>query len=118
MTEEEKRFVTFWANQRLHKKQYLRRFSVGLPVAALIAAAVLANFLSGWYKKADAAVHADSSVIFVVVIAVVAIMVFIMVFTAHHKWDRNEAAYQELMAKQEDANQENKTERVDEVNSD
>jgi hypothetical protein len=96
MTEEEKRFVAFWQEQRLRKKQYLRRFSIGFPLGVLVAAAILVNFLSGWYKRADAALHADSSVIVVVVVALSAIVAFITVFSAHHQWDRNEAEYQRL----------------------
>jgi hypothetical protein len=67
----------------------------------LIGVAVLINFLSGWYKRADMELHSDSSVIVVVLIAVVGIVVFMTIFSAHHKWDQNELHYQELIQKKE-----------------
>ncbi len=47
------------------------------------------------------ALHMDSSVIIVVLIASIGIVVFITVFSAHHKWDQNELHYGELMARKE-----------------
>ena len=46
--------------------------------------------------------HADSSVIIVVLIAIVAIVVFITIFSARHKWDMNEQHYHELMLKKKE----------------
>ena len=99
LTSEEQKFLTYWGQERLHKKKYLRRFSIGLPLASLVAVAVLVNFLSGWYKRADTALRSNSSVIIVVMIALVGIVVFITIFSAHHRWDRNEAFYQELLSR-------------------
>jgi ATP/ADP translocase len=99
MTIEEKKFVAYWEEQRVNKKRFLRRLSIGLPVGALLATAILINFLSGWYKRADAALNSDSSVIIVVVVAMIGIVIFITIFSAHHKWDRNEAFYQELISR-------------------
>jgi hypothetical protein len=45
--------------------------------------------------------HADSSVIFVVLIAALAIVVFITIFSARHRWDQNEQLYQEILNKKE-----------------
>ena len=42
--------------------------------------------------------------IIVVLIAGLAIVVFITLFSAHHKWDQNELHYQELMAREEKNN--------------
>src|SRR5689334_11340199 len=101
VTTEEEKFLDYWGGQRLHKKSFLRKFSIGLPLGVFIAAALLINFFSGWYKKADMELHSDSSVIIVVLIAVLAIVVFITIFSARHRWDQNEQLYQEILKKKE-----------------
>jgi amino acid transporter len=101
LTPQEEDFIRYWSDQRLRKKQFLRKFSIGMPLGVLIAVALLINFLSGWYKKADMVLHSDTSVIFVVLIAMIGIVVFITIFSAHHKWDQNELYYNELLYKKE-----------------
>jgi ATP/ADP translocase len=101
MTEQEEDFLKYWQEQRKEKKKFLRKFSIGLPLAVLIAAAVLINFLSGWYKRAAMELRSHSSVILVVLVALLGIVVFITLFSAHHRWDQNELHYQELLRKKE-----------------
>ncbi|GAC1424025.1 MAG: hypothetical protein NVS1B13_10600 [Flavisolibacter sp.] len=96
LTDKEKAFLEYWQIQRLKKKQFFRKLSIGLPMGVLIGAALLINFLSGWYKRADMQLHSDSSVVLVVIIAIIAIVVFITLFSARHKWDQNELYYKEL----------------------
>jgi ATP/ADP translocase len=102
LTPEEEKFLTYWGAQRLKKKQFLRKFSIGLPLGVLIAAGLLINLLSGWYKKATMVINSDSSVIIVILVALIGIVVFITVFAAHHRWDRNETLYQEVLKKKEE----------------
>jgi ATP/ADP translocase len=97
LTQEEEKFLTYWGEQRLRKKQFLRKFSIGLPLAVLIATAVMVNLFSGWYQRAMMEFNSDSSLIIVILVAVIGIVVFITVFSAHHRWDRNESIYQELL---------------------
>ncbi|HEX2605858.1 MAG TPA: hypothetical protein VHK91_00700 [Flavisolibacter sp.] len=104
LTQEEEKFVAYWSAQRLRKKQFLRKFSIGLPLGVIIAVAVIINLVSGWYEKADMELHRDSSLIVVILIALIAIVVFITLFSAHHKWDRNEQFYQELLNKKAPGN--------------
>ncbi|HEU0110814.1 MAG TPA: hypothetical protein VFQ73_08060 [Flavisolibacter sp.] len=99
MTQEEEKFFTYWADQRLRKKQFLRKFSIGLPLGVLLAVALMVNLLSGWYKKATMALHRESSLMLVILFALVLIVVFITIFSAHHRWDRNESMYQDLLKK-------------------
>lgn len=101
LTTEEKKFVDYWAEQRQRKKDFLRKFSIGLPVVALVSVVFFANFLSGWYGKADKELRRHSSLVIVILVAVVAIVVFVTVFSARHKWERNEADYQALLEKQQ-----------------
>ena len=97
LTAEEEQFLVYWSKERTKKKKFLRKLSIGLPLAVVIAAGSLFSLLSGWYQKADMALHMDASVIIVVLVALIGIVIFITVFSAHHKWDQNELHYQELM---------------------
>ncbi len=101
LTEKEKAFLAYWQIQRLEKKKFLRKLSIGLPLGVLIGAALLINFLSGWYKRADMQLHSDASLVLVVLIAIIAIVVFITLFSARHKWDQNELYYKELEYKKD-----------------
>lgn len=101
LTKLEEDFFNYWQQQRLRKKQFLRKFSIGLPFAVFIAAAIFINLVSGWYKKADMEIRSQGSLIIVIIIAVLAIVVFITIFAARHKWDQNEQYYQELLQKKQ-----------------
>jgi len=103
ITKDEEDFLRYWSQQRLRKKQFLNKLSVGLPLGALIGGGLVINFLSGWYKRADMELRSNSSVIIVVLIAAIAIVVFITIFANRHKWDQNELRYQELLRKKEAA---------------
>ncbi|HEU0065373.1 MAG TPA: hypothetical protein VFQ58_10085 [Flavisolibacter sp.] len=103
LSSEEEGFLRYWSDQRLRKKQFLRKFSIGLPIAVVIAGALIINLLSGWYKKADMVLRSNSSILIVILIAIVGIVLFITIFSAHHKWDQNELHYQELLKKKNKA---------------
>ncbi len=100
LTKEEKDFLAYWEANRLHKKRFLRQFSIGLPLGVLLVAAVFVNLLSGWYKKADMIIRSNSSLLATILIALVAIAVFFTIFSSRHKWEQNEQRYQELKAKE------------------
>lgn len=101
LTPEEERFFLYWQEQRQHKKKFLRKFSIVLPVVSLLAVAFFVNFLSGWYYKADKELRRHSSLIIVILVAVVAIVVFVAIFSARQKWEQNEADYLALLHKKE-----------------
>jgi len=101
LTKQEEAFLRYWGEQRLKKKQFFRKFSIGLPLGVFIVLALMVNFLSGWYEKADRSLRQHSSVIIVVLIAGLAIVVFITLFSIRHKWDQNELHYHELLRKKE-----------------
>ena len=105
LTPEEEKFINYWSDQRTRKKQFYRKLSIGLPLGVLIVVALLVNMLSGWYQKADMELHRDSSLILVVLIAGIAIIVFITLFSVRHKWDQNEMHYQELLHKKDQSAQ-------------
>jgi uncharacterized membrane protein YwzB len=101
LTKEDNDFIQYWEKQRLKKNRFLRNLSIGLPMGVMIVVALVLNFLSGWHKKADMMIRQNASVIIVVLIAAIAIVVFITLFSARHKWEQNELHYQELLAKKE-----------------
>ena len=101
LTEEEKKFVAYWAANRLRKKKVWRYTSVGLPTASLLVLAIVFNAFSGWYKRADMNLRTDPSNVVVLLVAVVLIVVFITIFAARHRWDMNEQHYRELISRKE-----------------
>jgi membrane protein YdbS with pleckstrin-like domain len=101
LTPDEEKFVEYWEANRLSRKKVLRQLYVGLPFASLLVIAIVVNFLSGWYKRADMEIRSNSSLVLVVVIAGILIVVFTTVFSVRHKWDMNEQLYRELLAKKE-----------------
>jgi uncharacterized membrane protein len=101
LTEDEKKFVEYWEIHRLRRKKLLKQLGIGLPLAVAIVAAIFINFFSGWYKRADMMLRTDSSLIIVVLVAIVLIVVFISVFSAKHQWEMNEQRYREFLAKKD-----------------
>lgn len=106
LTEEETRFVEYWEANRLRRKRGFRQLAVGLPLAVVLVTAIFINFFSGWYKRADMELRAQSqtsqgALIPVVIIAALLIVVFTTVFSIRHKWDMYEQRYRELLAKKE-----------------
>jgi sterol desaturase/sphingolipid hydroxylase (fatty acid hydroxylase superfamily) len=103
LTKQEQDFLEYWETNRSNKKKFLRQFSIGLPLGVLMVLAIFINLFSGWNKRAEMVARGNSSFLYTVVIAVVAIAVFITVFSSRHKWEQNEQKYQELRQKQKKA---------------
>jgi len=101
LTEHEQRFVEYWEANRLSKKKVLRQLYVGLPLSCLFVIAIVANFFSGWYKRADMEIRADPSLFLVILIAAILIIMFITIFSARHKWEMNEQQYREFLSKKD-----------------
>jgi len=101
LTKQEEDFISYWSSQRQRKKQFLRKLSIGLPLPVMIVAALIINFLSGWYIQADKEIRSNGSVIIVVLIAAIGLVVFITIFSARHKWDQNEQHCQELLQRKQ-----------------
>lgn len=104
LSQQNKDFLRYWEENRLNKKRFLRQFSIGLPVGVLLVVLVFINLLSGWYKKAEMQLRSNSSLIPVVIVALLITAVFIAIFSSKHKWEQNEQRYQELKRKIENNN--------------
>lgn len=105
LTEEERRFVDYWKEHRLQRKKWYRQLALGLPLAVILVTAISINFFSNWNKKAEMVrnemVQKNASLFLVLVVACLAIVVFITLFSVRHKWDINEQRYRELLARED-----------------
>ena len=102
LTEEEKKFIEYWEVHRLRRRKLLKQVGIGLPLAVVFVTAIFLNFFSGWYKRADMIMRANSSLIIVVIVAILLIVGFISVFSAKHEWEMNEQRYKEFLSKKDD----------------
>ena len=100
LTEEEKGFLNYWEQNRLRKKRIWRQLAVGLPLGAAFAGAILINVYSGW-NAAGAYLKHNAERLLIVMAAVLLTVIFIVIFSARHRWDMNEQRYKELMAKKD-----------------
>ncbi|MCX6316987.1 MAG: hypothetical protein NTW29_06835 [Bacteroidetes bacterium] len=101
LTQEEKRFIEYWENNRNRKKRLLWQLAAGLPLGVFLALAISVNYFSGWYKRAAMEININTSGVLVVLVGLILIIVFMAVFSAKHKWEMNEQRYRELKAKEE-----------------
>lgn len=102
LSAEEKAFVEYWEVNRLSKKRVLRQLYAGLPLAMILVVAIFANLFSGWYGRAQMALSREnSSMIIVLLVAALSIVVFVVIFSARHRWEQNELRYRELLHKAE-----------------
>jgi hypothetical protein len=99
MTDEEKKFVNYWEQNRLIQKKTLRQWYVGLPAGLLFGVPIALNYALGWHKRANmfAQTHFNPMVL---VVAIMLIITFIAIFSKKHQWDMNEQRYREFKAKQ------------------
>ena len=114
LTEEEKRFIEYWQQNRDKQKKVLRQLLIGLPAGLLFAIPIILNFSTGWDKRASmwARGHSDDNTATVLIIAVLIIAVFVAIFSKRHMWEMHEQQYQEILNKKNGT-----TERTDADNA-
>jgi hypothetical protein len=108
LTEEEKRFIEYWQQNRDKQKKVFRQLLVGLPAGLLFAIPIILNFSTGWDKRANmwARGHSDDNTATVLIIAVLIIAVFVAIFSKRHKWEMYEQQYQEILNKKNSTTEE------------
>src|SRR5687767_13930301 len=99
LSEEDKKFIEFWEHNREKQKKFLVQLAIGLPAGCLFAVAIFFNVVSGWHIGATTVINSSPSFILVMLVAVIAIVVFISVYSVKHRWDMNEQRYRELDGK-------------------
>ncbi len=99
-TDDEKRFIEYWEQNRAKEKKILNQLLIGLPLGILFAAPVLLNLFFGWYKRAEMQANSRLNPI-VLITALMLIIVFVAIFSRRHKWDLKDQHYRELIARKE-----------------
>lgn len=108
LTQEEKKFIDYWKNNRDREKKTMRQLLIGLPAGLVFALGILSVFSAGWYQRANMVAYSSSSP-YVFLVAIFVIIGFIAIFSKRHRWEMNEQQYLELLEKE-------KREAADETN--
>lgn len=98
LSNEDKGFMEYWEQNRGRKKKYWRQLSIGLPLGVALGGAILVNVYAGW-NPAGSFLKYNAERLFVVLIAILLIVIFVVIFSAHHRWEMNEQHYKELQDK-------------------
>lgn len=102
LTKDDEKFLKYWSEQRSKKRPYFGLASVGFRWGVLIVVGLaISLFAAKFSRKANPVLESDRSIILTVMIAGLAIVLFVTYFTAQHKWDQNELHYQELLRKKQ-----------------
>ena len=100
LTEEEGSFIGYWVQNRNRKKRLIWQLAAGLPLAALLSGGIFITYFSQWYTRAVMIISLNHSGTLVVLIGLLLTVIFIVVFSARHRWEMNEQRYRELVSKQ------------------
>ncbi len=101
LTEEEIGFIGYWEQNRNKKKRLIWQLAAGLPLAAVISGGIFITYFSGWYTRAIMMINWSSSGVLVVLAGLILTVVFVVVFSAQHRWDMNEQRYRELLSRRD-----------------
>lgn len=99
LSDEEKCFVDYWEQNRNKKRRYIWQLAAGLPLAMVLAGGIFISYFSDWYTRAVMQINWSASGVLVVLSGLILIVVFVVVFSARHRWEMNEQRYQELLKK-------------------
>ncbi|MFM7646079.1 MAG: hypothetical protein ACKO41_05120 [Sphingomonadales bacterium] len=98
LSQEEENFMVYWQQHRLQKRKWIKQLAVGLPMALALIAGISVNLFSGWYTRAQMVMFRESaSLIIVLLVAAIALVVFMVIFSSRHRWDQYEQRYLELV---------------------
>jgi membrane protein YdbS with pleckstrin-like domain len=108
LTERERKFIEYWEANRLREKKLNKQLLLGLPIGLLFAVPVLILLFSGkfWYQRASMEANSQSSPV-VLMIAIIAIAVFVGIFYKRHQWEMKEQQYLEFKAKEQEEKENN-----------
>jgi hypothetical protein len=98
LTQEEENFIAYWQQHRLQKKKWIKQLAVGLPMGMALVIGISLNLASGWYTRAQMVLFRESaSLVIVLLVAALAMVAFMVVFSSRHRWDQQEQRYLEFM---------------------
>jgi pilus assembly protein TadC len=94
MTDAEKEFMHWWAENRLKEKKLLKQLMIGLPIGLAFGFPILLSVMfRGWYNRMP---YISGTELTVILIGVLLIVVFYAIFRMYFKWDMREQQYLEL----------------------
>lgn len=101
LTDNEKRFIEYWEQNREKEGKLSRQLLIGIPFGLFFAIPIIVILFSGrlWFKRADMVAISHLNPVLLIV-AIVGITVFVAVFYKRHQWDMREQQYQELKQKE------------------
>lgn len=100
LSPKEESFIAWWEANRNRQKKLIYQLLVGLPFGLLIGVIIIANFYSGWYKRADMIANSSFNPV-VLYLAAALIAIFFAVFSKRFQWEQQEQRYRELLAKKQ-----------------
>ena len=103
LTSREEKFIVYWKTNRERDKKLMRQLFIGLPAGLLISSGILLSLNLDWYKRANMVANAELNPV-VLLIALVAIAVFMAIFYKKYQWEMKEQHYRELLFKKESEN--------------
>jgi hypothetical protein len=101
ITEEERKFLVYWEDNRNKERKLINQLMFGLPIGILFSVPLIINFFLGkfWYKRADAVGLSQFNPT-VLVLAVLLITVFVALLNRRFRWEKLEQQYLEIKAKE------------------
>jgi hypothetical protein len=103
LTPEEEIFLKQWGENRNKVQTGFRLYRDGLSIGFVIGIAILINFTSGWYSRADMVANSQSTPL-VLILAILIISIFCSFFYRQYRRETNEQRYKELLIKKEKQN--------------
>jgi uncharacterized membrane protein YbjE (DUF340 family) len=114
LTDKENEFINWWELHGQHQKKSIRQWITGSPVAigtsVSIILLVVISRQFGWFRRANTSLNSEaSSVVLVIILALIGFILFSSYFTSKHRQDMNEQYYRELIARRDAAEKSSNT---------
>ena len=105
LTPQGQQFIQYWQQNREREKKIFRQLLIGLPAGMLLAIGIVASLVTArWYERADMVANTELNPN-VLIVAILAIIVFVAIFYKKYQWDQKEQLYKELLSKEEKENE-------------
>jgi uncharacterized membrane protein YbjE (DUF340 family) len=106
LTEKEKEFINWWELHGQHQKKSIRQWitaspmAIGTSVSIILLVVISRQF--GWFRRANTNLNSEaSSVVLIIILALIGFILFSSYFTSKHRRDINEQYYRELIARRD-----------------
>ncbi len=105
-SQREMEFMAWWEQVRGREKKTFRQLVVGLPLGLIFATPIILIFISSrfWYKRAEMVGNSQFNPA-VLIIAVLAIAIFVAILHKKLTWEKREQYYKGLKAREESETQ-------------